>query len=260
MSTLTKSAGIAAIIATALMPVAATAKGNGNGNGKAKGHAKQVMKHKGGPKVKGPKRQIEVRREEPRPERREEMVIRSRDGEDVIERRDTTRVVRQTRDNDGGLDLGDVVTAAALASAGAMLANGTGLDIGNLNYLFGDDVLYDNDGRAYVVDTRRDDRVYIDERYIYQASDETRFCPPGLAKKTPACVPPGQANKGFPYHVGDRIDTVDLDRYVIVQDPGRYGLDPYGTYYRADDYVVQVDRESRELMALVGLATAILGG
>lgn len=248
MTVLTKSAGLAAIIATALLPVAATAKDNGHGHGKAKGHMKQQLKHKGGPKAKGHK--VEVRREEPRTVIRDRTVLR--------EANPVTRVLRDAQKS-GGLDLGDVVTATALAAAGAMLSNGTGLDIGNLNYLYGDDVLYDRDGRAYVVDTRRDDRVYVDDRYVYVDNNDRRFCPPGLAKKTPACVPPGHAGD-FAYHVGDRIDSVDLDRYVLVRDPGRYGLDPYGTYYRADDYVVQVNRETNEITALIGLAAAVLSG
>ncbi|WP_375691279.1 excinuclease ABC subunit A [Pseudooceanicola sp. LIPI14-2-Ac024] len=97
-------------------------------------------------------------------------------------------------------------------------------------------------------------------------------CPPGLAKKHNGCTPPGLAKKqwhgdrdhdrdrdySYRYRVGDRV--VDVDRLVLIRDPGRYGLDPYGTYYRDNGYVIRVDRETRELMALVGLVSAILGG
>lgn len=89
-------------------------------------------------------------------------------------------------------------------------------------------------------------------------------CPPGLAKKSPACVPPGLAKKQdhdrdvrHHYRVGDRID---YDNVILIQDPGHYGLDPYGTYYRAGDRVIRVDRETSEVIALIGLARAILGG
>ena len=69
-------------------------------------------------------------------------------------------------------------------------------------------------------------------------------CPPGLAKKTPACVPPGQAKKGVTaeewatrdrsdddddrYDVGDRVDR---DRYVILSEGDRVIFD-------GEEYVV----------------------
>ena len=92
---------------------------------------------------------------------------------------------------------------------------------------------------------------------------EASFCPPGLAKKGNGCRPPGLAKKDtraddYRYRVGDRI--VDYDNVVLIRDPGRYGLDPYGTYYRADHYVIRVDRETNQVLALVGLVSAILGG
>ncbi|MBW4708568.1 excinuclease ABC subunit A [Roseobacter sp. YSTF-M11] len=86
-------------------------------------------------------------------------------------------------------------------------------------------------------------------------------CPPGLAKKATPCVPPGQAKKaygdtdgGAPYRRGDIV----LGDYVIIRDPGRYGLNPNGTYYRVDDYVLRVDRETREVLDLIGAVAAIL--
>ncbi|OWU83884.1 hypothetical protein ATO6_15820 [Oceanicola sp. 22II-s10i] len=100
--------------------------------------------------------------------------------------------------------------------------------------------------------------------------EANRFCPPGLAKKSPACVPPGQAKKHdsrrdrdedrhhHRYRAGDRI--IDYNDLVLIRDPGRYALDPYGTYYRSGDYVIRVDRQTNEVLSLIGLATAILGG
>ncbi|MGR3321609.1 MAG: excinuclease ABC subunit A [Pseudooceanicola sp.] len=103
-------------------------------------------------------------------------------------------------------------------------------------------------------------------------------CPPGLAKKNNGCRPPGLAKKqrrsdGYHdrdgyydrdryydrtrYRVGQEI--IDFDDLVLIRDPGRYGLDPYGTYYRDREHVIRVDRETQEVLALVGLVSAILG-
>ncbi|MGI3167941.1 hypothetical protein ACRARG_02230 [Pseudooceanicola sp. C21-150M6] len=89
-------------------------------------------------------------------------------------------------------------------------------------------------------------------------------CPPGLAKKSPACVPLGLAKKqhddrDYVVHVGEYLNPDYFgDRYVLVRDPGYYGLDPYGVYYRIDGNVYQVDRETREVLALLGAVSAIL--
>jgi hypothetical protein len=85
-------------------------------------------------------------------------------------------------------------------------------------------------------------------------------CPPGLAKKSPACVPPGQAKKWdgsgdkHRYRVGDRID----DGYIIIRDPGRWGLNPAHTYYRTGDEIFRVDRETRRVLDFIGLASVLL--
>lgn len=81
----------------------------------------------------------------------------------------------------------------------------------------------------------------------YKATD----CPPGLAKKNPPCVPPGQAQK---YSRGDVI----YGDYRIVGDPGRYGLDRDQTYYRVGDYVYRVDRDTREVLDLIGAVARVL--
>ncbi|MGC0222308.1 excinuclease ABC subunit A [Pseudooceanicola nitratireducens] len=98
------------------------------------------------------------------------------------------------------------------------------------------------------------------------APGHAQSCPPGLAKKSPACVPPGQAKnqaKKMVDHtmprVGDRLDgSYYGSRYILVRDPGGYGLDPYGTYYRVDGQVIQVDRETSEVIALIGAVSNIL--
>ncbi len=86
-------------------------------------------------------------------------------------------------------------------------------------------------------------------------------CPPGLAKKSPACVPPGLAKKqyapatdDYPYRIGDRI-TGD---FILIERPGRYGLDPGQSYYRFGDSVFRVNRETREILDFIGAATALL--
>ena len=86
-------------------------------------------------------------------------------------------------------------------------------------------------------------------------------CPPGLAKKSPSCVPPGLA-KDRAYHENDRVviyrqgDVIQRD-YILIRDPLRYGLID-GTYYRVGDYVYRVDRETNEVLALMGAVNALL--
>lgn len=82
---------------------------------------------------------------------------------------------------------------------------------------------------------------------------QAAHCPPGLAKKNPPCVPPGQVGKAR-YRVGDRI-TGD---YILIRDPGRYRLDPNQTYYRVGDYVYRVDRDTRKVLDFLGAAAALL--
>ncbi|MDQ2089031.1 excinuclease ABC subunit A [Marimonas arenosa] len=79
-------------------------------------------------------------------------------------------------------------------------------------------------------------------------------CPPGLAKKNPPCVPPGQARHQYRYRVGERINS----GYVILGDPWRYDLDPNQTYYRVGDYLYRVNRDTREVLDFLGAAAALL--
>lgn len=95
-------------------------------------------------------------------------------------------------------------------------------------------------------DNRRGDR----ERYEHRAQG----CPPGLAKKSPACIPPGQAKKYRSYHRGERI----RDGYVLVRDPWRYGLDRDGTYYRVGDNFYRVNRKTGEVLDLLGALGRVL--
>ncbi|MEX0309065.1 MAG: excinuclease ABC subunit A [Tateyamaria sp.] len=86
------------------------------------------------------------------------------------------------------------------------------------------------------------------------ASAAPKGCPPGLAKKAVPCVPPGQVKAAAGYQRGDII-TGD---YVIIRDPGRYGLRPNETYYRVGGNVFRVDRDTREILDLIGAAAAVL--
>ena len=86
-------------------------------------------------------------------------------------------------------------------------------------------------------------------------------CPPGLAKKNPPCVPPGQAKKGVTTREwlqrGDRLDR-DYDR---VRDPWRYRLPTIGNnegYYRDGRIVYRVDEQTRRVVDWILLTDAIL--
>ena len=80
-------------------------------------------------------------------------------------------------------------------------------------------------------------------------------CPPGLAKKNPPCVPPGQAKQAYrDYRVGERVP----DGFILIRSPSRYGLDPRYTYYERDGYVVHVDRETMQILNLVGAISDLL--
>lgn len=76
-------------------------------------------------------------------------------------------------------------------------------------------------------------------------------CPPDLAKKNPPCVPPGQARK---YNRGDVI----YGDYTIIGDPRQYGLNRDQTYYRVGEYVYRVDRDTREVLDLIGAVARVL--
>ena len=81
-------------------------------------------------------------------------------------------------------------------------------------------------------------------------------CPPGLAKKNPPCVPPGQAKKRI--GAGTVIDWRDV--HVITR-PGLYGLTdpPAGQRYAiVDGRLVRIDRDSSKILSIIRLVDAIL--
>lgn len=93
---------------------------------------------------------------------------------------------------------------------------------------------------------------------------DAKGCPPGLAKKNPPCVPPGQAKKGVTAdqwldrdRTGDVVRRADL---VYLDDFGRYDLPrlPYGQRYAVvDDRIVVIDSESYRILSLVRAFTAL---
>ncbi len=92
------------------------------------------------------------------------------------------------------------------------------------------------------------------------------FCPPGLAKKDPPCVPPGQARKhggGHGHGDGDhvhvyRVGDVIRGDYVLIRDPRAYGLEPAGTYWQVGDDLFRVDSASGRILAALGSFSALL--
>lgn len=83
-------------------------------------------------------------------------------------------------------------------------------------------------------------------------------CPPGLAKKTPACLPPGQAKKLPMLQVGQYLD---YDRAHLITRPGLYGLNdaPYGNRYAIiDGRLVRVDDSTGKILSILRIIDAIL--
>ena len=86
-----------------------------------------------------------------------------------------------------------------------------------------------------------------------------RGCPPGLAKKDPACVPPGQARNDDDRRYGNRVgDVLRIGDYRVIRDVDRYDLDRRDgwDYYRDDDRVYRVDRDTRKVLAVLNLIDA----
>jgi hypothetical protein len=93
---------------------------------------------------------------------------------------------------------------------------------------------------------------------------DTKGCPPGLAKKNPPCVPPGQAKKSATtdewqrrHRIGERVDRDDF-RYV--DDFRRYELRPLPEgqrYAIVDGRIVVIDRESFRILQIIRLLTAL---
>lgn len=80
-----------------------------------------------------------------------------------------------------------------------------------------------------------------------------KHCPPGLQKKTPACVPPGLAKK---WGIGDRYDG-DYDK----ADWRGYRLprpEDGEDWIRVGDAIFKVNDETREILTIIRLAELVL--
>ena len=81
-------------------------------------------------------------------------------------------------------------------------------------------------------------------------------CPPGLARKDPACVPPGQARKAL-----GAGSVIDWDDVHVVTRPGLYGLSepPTGQrYVIVDGRLVRVDSRTSKILSIIRLVDAIV--
>ncbi|MEF9600898.1 hypothetical protein O4J55_00715 [Paracoccus sp. PXZ] len=101
-------------------------------------------------------------------------------------------------------------------------------------------------------------------------TSQARHCPPGLAKKNPPCVPPGQARKYDDRRDYDRRrhhdrygvrigDILRIDDYRVIRDPRRMNLETRDDwrYYRDGHRAYRVDRESRKILSVIELIDAI---
>jgi len=96
---------------------------------------------------------------------------------------------------------------------------------------------------------------------------EGRGCPPGLAKKNPPCVPPGQAKKrgggdrewwDRDWQRGEYVGDYD---YHQVHYPGRYGLRPLPpgqNYMILGNRLVVVDSDTYRIMSVLNAVTSLL--
>lgn len=101
-------------------------------------------------------------------------------------------------------------------------------------------------GRGKGHDRDRDYRGYVQD------------CPPGLAKKNPPCVPPGQAKK-YDDRYGVRIgDILRIGDYVVIRDPRRLNLETRDDwrYYRDGNRAYRVDRDTRKILSVIDLIDA----
>lgn len=88
------------------------------------------------------------------------------------------------------------------------------------------------------------------------SKNKTGHCPPGLAKKNPPCVPPGQVGKR-PV-VGGQLPG---SGYRLVQNPSQYRLPKLGkgqSYYWNDNTFFRINRETREILELIDALGAVL--
>lgn len=86
-----------------------------------------------------------------------------------------------------------------------------------------------------------------------------KSCPPGLAKKSVACVPPGLAKKGVrDWHPGEQVRAEDGHLITL---PSRYDLPKLGSglrYMILDNQIVTVNEETYKIVTVIRAVEAIL--
>lgn len=109
------------------------------------------------------------------------------------------------------------------------------------------------DFRERAVDRNRDG---VDDRAQNQFGGQ--FCPPGLAKKTPACIPPGQAKRMFnegqrlPTNFRDLTDFNDLSPEFRDRLPSEFRSDNFDFLVR-DNSIFVVDPTTRVVRSIIDL-------
>ncbi len=91
---------------------------------------------------------------------------------------------------------------------------------------------------------------------VVSSKGKLGHCPPGLAKKNPSCVPPGQVGKRL--SVGNGLPKSGYD---LVKNPSKYRLPKLGkgqSYYRDADRFFRINRETREVLELIDALDAVL--
>ena len=96
------------------------------------------------------------------------------------------------------------------------------------------------------------------QKHRVEQSASGRACPPGLGKKTPSCVPPGQAKNGngFQLRAGASLEGRDYTRVRSWQ----YGLEPAPPGMRYAVYrgtLVLIDEDTAEIIGLIRAVEAI---
>lgn len=99
-----------------------------------------------------------------------------------------------------------------------------------------------------------------DDRKHHRGDDRHAYgCPPGLAKKHNGCQPPGQAKKHDNHRAWRIGDVFRVSDYTYINDPYRYRLEqrPGWNYYSDGQQVYRVDSETRKVLAVLNLITAL---
>ena len=239
--------------AAALAIAAPTTAERGGGQGGGKGHAAHAQKpdRGGGGQKAGAKRggDRQVRAQQRGGDRQIRAARTDRGG-------DRARPIQTVKDDNRGRGQRD----ARADNRGSDRAQAVRLDndrgrgrSGDLNRGRGNVRLADDDRVVRVRDVDRDDL------FVRQLGFGAGGCPPGLAKKPVACMPPGQAAKlvGQPLLAASRLgalDTLPLSMRGLFLDDDDY-------YYRwGGGYMYRVDRDDDLIASMIPLFGAALLG